>query len=694
MNIRRVLVVFLLSFYSFLLFPSKVFAQTQSTPLFYDFSNGSTDEWTFGCSVITPWICGNWRIVNGTLTQDTGADNVIALIKDRQFTDQTIETQVKLNGPSGYGGIILWQKDNYNWVTVQVYPAAGIVFVGEWANGAPSSYQYSYNFLSNNPWYDLRVEANSANGNLNVYVSGNYLFSYTAMTLNRTGSTGVSSGNAGGYFDNFKLEENNSAVITVGANLNAYIPPTIDQCNIKVPSQYPTIQTSINAANSGDTVCVGPGIYNEDVLINKSIQLSGRGASQSIINGQASNWGSGALEVVATNVVVEGFSIHGKGTNPANAAVYFRELTSSTTLRYNKIVAGDGGLALLTDNWQDNNLIRNNVLEGNNSPNVALVNAFDANKPSVKVDFLNNTLTGTSSYMGGDTGWVLQDSAPNSLIRQNAFNTTGIITALIVSNPANIINENNLNSDTNVKVKHSGAQYPYALNAENNWWGDADPSDNIYGYVDFTPFALNPFPEYPLPVLNQPPVITSISPIASVLPDTQINASATFTDPDISDVHTATWDWGDGSSISSGNITEANGSGSVTGSHSYVSPGTYTITLTVSDGTDTTTANTSVTILTPLEAINNTIDLVQTYNLQQGIENSLDAKLSATKDSLNSLNNHNDVAAVNSLQAFINAVNAQRGNKITDAQADTLIAEANALITYLTPFPRLLFILN
>ena len=44
------------------------------------------------------------------------------------------------------------------------------------------------------------------------------------------------------------------------------------------------------------------------------------------------------------------------------------------------------------------------------------------------------------------------------------------------------------------------------------------------------------------------------------------------------------------------------------------------------------------------------IDFVVALNLQQGIENSLDAKLDSALAALEDINNNNDVAAVNSLQ--------------------------------------------
>ena len=44
----------------------------------------------------------------------------------------------------------------------------------------------------------------------------------------------------------------------------------------------------------------------------------------------------------------------------------------------------------------------------------------------------------------------------------------------------------------------------------------------------------------------------------------------------------------------------------------------------------------------------------------------------------------NDPRAINSLQAFINAVNAQRGNKIAEADADELIDIAQQIIDLLS----------
>ncbi|HEX8708661.1 MAG TPA: ExeM/NucH family extracellular endonuclease [Pyrinomonadaceae bacterium] len=67
-----------------------------------------------------------------------------------------------------------------------------------------------------------------------------------------------------------------------------------------------------------------------------------------------------------------------------------------------------------------------------------------------------------------------------------------------------------------------------------------------------------------------------------VLLNSSVNAGASFTDPGTPDTHTASWNWGDGQT-SVGVVTESNGSGSVTGSHTYNTIGSYNASLTVTD---------------------------------------------------------------------------------------------------------------
>ena len=91
----------------------------------------------------------------------------------------------------------------------------------------------------------------------------------------------------------------------------------------------------------------------------------------------------------------------------------------------------------------------------------------------------------------------------------------------------------------------------------------------------------------------------------------------------------------------------------------------------------------TVELLTAAQAIQQLAGLVASYNLQQGIANSLDAKLQNAIDALNAANAGQRQDAVNKLQAFINAVEAQRGKELTNAQADALLSMAMRILAVL-----------
>jgi PKD repeat protein len=84
-------------------------------------------------------------------------------------------------------------------------------------------------------------------------------------------------------------------------------------------------------------------------------------------------------------------------------------------------------------------------------------------------------------------------------------------------------------------------------------------------------------------IANVAPTIGSITlPVTPIPVNTAIALSATFGDVGTHDTHTATINWGD-AAATTGSVTEANGSGTVTGSHPYAAAGTYTVSVTVVD---------------------------------------------------------------------------------------------------------------
>ncbi|MGX4640366.1 PKD domain-containing protein [Massilia sp. SYSU DXS3249] len=81
---------------------------------------------------------------------------------------------------------------------------------------------------------------------------------------------------------------------------------------------------------------------------------------------------------------------------------------------------------------------------------------------------------------------------------------------------------------------------------------------------------------------NLRPLVGPIKITGKLRAPATLTFTAFFTDADPHDRHTATWDFGEGST-QAGTVNEKNGSGSVTGQHTYQNEGEFTITLTVTD---------------------------------------------------------------------------------------------------------------
>ena len=86
----------------------------------------------------------------------------------------------------------------------------------------------------------------------------------------------------------------------------------------------------------------------------------------------------------------------------------------------------------------------------------------------------------------------------------------------------------------------------------------------------------------------------------------------------------------------------------------------------------------------PAVLIDNLDSYVDNLNPSDVTKNSLCAKLGVAMKAIRDLKKNNDVAAVNAMEAFVNQVEAQRGKKITEEDADALIAKAQAIIALLS----------
>jgi len=182
---------------------------------------------------------------------------------------------------------------------------------------------------------------------------------------------------------------------------------------------------------------------------------------------------------------------------------------------------------------------------------------------------------------------------------------------------------------------------------------------------------------------NLPPEVNA-GPYQTVNLGDAASVDAEFSDPGIADTHTATIDWGDGI-FEAGTVSESAGSGTVIGSHVYDWPGIYEVTVEVADDDSVDSDTFTVEVLPVPEVMFGILsDDIDAIDLPKGTENSLNASLDTAMKVLEDSNPKNDVAAINSLEAFINKIEAQRGKKISDGDADVLIAKAQDIIAALS----------
>ncbi|HEU4389812.1 MAG TPA: hypothetical protein VFV34_18545 [Blastocatellia bacterium] len=194
---------------------------------------------------------------------------------------------------------------------------------------------------------------------------------------------------------------------------------------------FSSIQAAINAASPGDTINVAAGTYNEQVSINKTLTLHGamagidartRIGSESVITHP-----DGPVQIIADNVVIDGFTIQGASNSPSDppfaalgAGIWTNPSFSAT----------NGGYQIL------NNIVQNNII------GIYLNNTGVLQTVLQRNLLRNNNLTGPAGGRSIYSDLGLQ----NALIDQNAFTgdaDTGVFTAGDPGTQSNITVSNN-----------------------------------------------------------------------------------------------------------------------------------------------------------------------------------------------------------------------------------------------------------
>lgn len=244
-----------------------------------------------------------------------------------------------------------------------------------------------------------------------------------------------------------------------------------------------SIQDAIdNFANPGDTVFVYNGTYYENVVINKTINLTGENRDTTIIDGG----GSGVVVRIERNLVnVTGFTI----TN-GSTGIEIPAGTNYTVIEHNNVTLNNL-YGIILGNSSNHNIIKNNIIYSNGHSGIYL---NESSQNEINGNYISNhgydgiNLTSSSNYndvKNNNITMSLQDgihlesnSNYNDISNNNVSNNIDGIYLVSVSN--NNITNNNiyLNNDDGINL-YMDSNYNNILN--NDVYQNND--DGIYLYT-------------------------------------------------------------------------------------------------------------------------------------------------------------------------------------------------------------------
>lgn len=187
---------------------------------------------------------------------------------------------------------------------------------------------------------------------------------------------------------------------------------------------FTTIQSAIDDADDGDTIEVFAGIYNENLIVNKTVTLIGNGSQNTSIVGD----GTGdVVSITANGVYMEAFRVSGSGGNP-HAAV--NVTSDSNTLT--EISGSDSYWNGIMLYYSDGNTLINNTLTNTWSHNIYLKfsdqNTITNNNASTSQNGVgvylyeshNNTLSGNEFWKNHYDGIWIERSHDNQMTKNRA----------------------------------------------------------------------------------------------------------------------------------------------------------------------------------------------------------------------------------------------------------------------------------
>lgn len=243
----------------------------------------------------------------------------------------------------------------------------------------------------------------------------------------------------------------------MGLDLIFEVVPRVSGITITVDdsggADYMTIQEGVDAANPDDTVFIYNGIYHENVIIDKSIQLIGENRESTIVDG-----GSPGIifYINADSVEIENINITSNGNTGRIGGILLD--SNYNTIINNNIMYLDGfGIGLSQSSY--NPILGNKIISGggagidliSSSHNSITSNIIIDNTYGIHLDDSSHNLIRENTFSGmTQIGVELWSSTENDII-DNVFqnnNNIGYSAIELYSSNKNNITENNITNHT------------------------------------------------------------------------------------------------------------------------------------------------------------------------------------------------------------------------------------------------------